>query len=96
MYIPKIAKKIVVLLFLLIILEFSGVLPYIIARITSSFYIIKNYPNHNFKFQSAEYAYGFGDYSTLYINNSDEKINLMLYPKEFPIFIRYDSLKKNP
>jgi hypothetical protein len=45
------------------------------------------------KFQNAEYAYGFGDYSVRYRDRDGKTVGFMLCPKEFPVLIRYDSLK---
>lgn len=72
-----------------------GTLPYIAARASSSVYIAINYPTKSFKFHSAEYAYGFGDYSVRYKDKdgSTQGLGLMMFPKQFPIFVRFDSIK---
>jgi hypothetical protein len=73
--------------------EFIGILPNVVARITTSIYVAINYPTNGLKFESAEYAYGFGDYSVRYKDKSGNIQGFMLFPKEFPILIRYDSMK---
>lgn len=73
--------------------EFMGVLPYVIARISSSIYVTVHYPTNGFRFHSGEYAYGFGDYSVIYKNKNGEGIGLLMCPKEFSIIVRYDSIK---
>ena len=80
------------------VLEFTGILPYAVARVSSSVYIAINYPRKSFEFDSAEYAYGFGDYSVRYNDKdgSTQGLGLMMFPKEFPIFVRYDSIKGAP
>jgi hypothetical protein len=51
-------------------------------------------PTMGLKFESAEYAYGFGDYSVRYKDKDGKTaVGLMLCPKEFPIIIIYDSIK---
>ena len=79
------------------VLEFAGTLPYIVARISSSIYIANNYPKEGFEFERAEYLYGFGDYGVVYKgkDGSTKGLGLQMYPKEFPIFIRYDSIKQH-
>lgn len=89
-------KKIIIVITIIASLgisEFIGVLPYVVARISSSIYIAINYPSKGLKFVSAEYAYHFGDYSVLYKDKEGKGAGFMLFPKEFPIFIRYDSIK---
>jgi hypothetical protein len=89
-------KKIILIIAITTVLaisEYIGHLPYIAARISSSIYIAINYPSKGFKFESAEYAYGFGDYFVRYKDKEGNDAGLMLFPKEFPIFIRYDSIK---
>lgn len=88
---PK--KLLIAIITLLIITEFIGVLPCAAARISSSIYIAINYPAKGYKFESSEYAYGFSDYFVRYKDKDGNTAGLMLFPKEFPIFIRYDSLK---
>ena len=95
------AKKMSIFALLIIsfgVLEFTGILPYSVARISSSVYISVNYPRKRFEFESAEYSYGFGDYSVRYIDKdgSTQELGLMMFPKEFPIFVRYDSIKGAP
>jgi len=75
--------------------EFLGVVPYIVARTASSIYTNLNYPDRKLKFQSGEYAYGFGDYSVVYKDKDENNVNFMLTPKEFPIIIIWDSIKKD-
>lgn len=88
-------KKILItlLIFISISLTIIFTSPYLLARISSGIYVSTHYPNKNFRFESSEYAYGFGDYSVIYKDSSNNSINIMLYPKKFPILIRYDSLK---
>lgn len=77
------------------VLEFIGTLPYAVAIVSSSVYIAINYPKKSFKFDSAEYAYGFGDYSVRYKDKDGgtQGLGLMMFPKQFPVFVRYDSIK---
>ena len=84
---------ITLLIFLSISLTIIFTSPYLVSRISSGIYVTVHYPNKNFKFESSEYAYGFGDYSVTYKDNSNNHLNLMLFPKKFPILIRHDSLK---
>lgn len=89
-------KKIIISIAIITILgvsEFMGVLPYVVARITSSVYVAINYPTKGFKFERAEIAYGFGDYFVSYKDKEGKGVGIMLVPKEFPIFIIYDSIK---
>lgn len=95
------AKKVIiagVLIACLGLLEIIGTLPYLVARAASSIYITINYPTRNFKFDSAEYAYGFGDYSVRYKDKdgNTQDLGLMMFPKQFPIFVRHDSIKGGP
>lgn len=79
---------------LLTILQFTGAMPYIVARVSSSVYVAVNYPAERLKFENAEYLDGFGNYGVVYMNNdgSDKVLGLQMYPKEFPIIVLYDSL----
>lgn len=89
-------KKLVIITVIIVSLgvcEIIGVLPYVVARITASIYVTLNYPTKGLKFQNAEYAYGFGDYSVRYRDKDGKTVGFMLCPKEFPVLIRYDSLK---
>jgi hypothetical protein len=90
---PKKLLITITIIVLLVITEFIGILHYAAARMSSSRYIAINYPAKGFKFESSEYAYGFGDYFVRYKDKEGNTAGLMLFPKEFPIFIRYDSLK---
>lgn len=65
-----------------------------VARISSSIYVAMNYPTSGFKFEDSEYAYGFGDYSVRYRDKSGNIYGFMLFTKEFPIFVRYGSIKQ--
>ena len=75
--------------------EFWGVIPYIVARTASSIYANLNYPERKLKFQSGEYAYGFGDYSVVYKDKYEKNVDFMLAPKQFPVIIRWDSIKED-
>lgn len=91
-------KKMIIVAVILVclgILEFTGTLPYIVARASSSVYIAINYPTKSFEFDSAEYAFGFGDYFVKYKDKDGitQGLGIMMFPKQFPIFVRYDSIK---
>jgi cell division protein FtsW (lipid II flippase) len=91
-------KKILIAIIIITILgvsAFIGALPYAVARITSSIYIAINYPKSGFKFESAKYAYGFGDYFVRYVDKDGKDIGLMLTPKELPFVVAWDSIKLN-
>ncbi|KPU46335.1 hypothetical protein OXPF_00630 [Oxobacter pfennigii] len=75
------------------VLKYIGALPYIVARFVASVYVAASYPTGGFKFHRAEYAYGFGDYSVQYIDKEGRGLGLLMCPKEFPVFIRSDSIK---
>jgi hypothetical protein len=79
------------------VVVFTGRLPYLAARVSSSIYIAAHYPTEGFEFERAEYLYGFGDYGVVYRDKdgSTPGLGLQMFPKEFPIFIRYDSIKKH-
>lgn len=81
-------------LLILVSLEVMGILPGILARCSSKIYVTINYPKKKFKFDSIEYSPQFGDYSIKYKSTSEKDLGIMMFPKEFPIFIRYDSIKK--
>lgn len=87
------SKKKLLIALSIVLLTIIFTQPYLVSRISSGIYVTIHYPNKNFKFESSEYAYGFGDYSVTYKDNSNNYLNLILFPKEFPILIRYDSLK---
>ena len=86
-----------VIIMCLSVLALTGKMQYIVARISSSIYIANNYPTRSFKFERAEYLYGFGTYGVVYKdkNGSTEGLGLQMYPKDFPVFIIYDSIKKH-
>ncbi len=93
-------KKIAIVFTVIIclgVLELVGTIPYVIARISSSVYITANYPGEDFKFDRAEYLYGFGDYGVVYTDEAGgtQGLGLQMYPKEFPVFVRYDSIKQH-
>jgi hypothetical protein len=75
--------------------KFTGVLTYVVARVSSSIYVTIHYPTKGFKFNSGEYAYGFGDYYVRYENKNEKTLGLMLAPKEFPMFVVWDSIKQD-
>ncbi len=84
-------KKTIIIVFIIMCIwlgESSGVLPHAVARITSSIYVTINYSSEGLKFQSVEYAYGFGEYFVSYADKEGKRHGFMLYPKEFPIFLR--------
>ena len=89
-------KRWFIIIVIVVCLGFSesiGVIPYVVARITSSIYVTINYSSKGLKFESAEYAYGFGDYFVRYKDKEGKSAGFMLFPKEFPILIRSDSIK---
>lgn len=90
-------KKVIISIIIILALSIcrlTGVLPYVVARVSSSIYIIIHYPTKGFKFYSGEYAYGFGDYAVIYKNKNGESVGFLMCPKEFPIIVRYDSIKQ--
>ena len=91
-------KKLIIIIVLVVsfvVGEFLGVVSYVVARITSAIYVNLNYAERKLKFQSGEYAYGFGDYSVVYKDKDENNVNFMLHPKEFPVIITWDSVKKD-
>ncbi|MGY0372744.1 hypothetical protein [Clostridium sp. JNZ J1-5] len=90
----KKSKRIrIIAVIILALLEFTGVIPYIVARTTASIYVARNYPNSDLKFDSAEYAYGFGEYSVRYKSKQGKDLVLSISPADFPVIITYDSIK---
>jgi hypothetical protein len=53
-------------------------LPYAVARITSLIYVVINYPKNGFKFENAEYAYGF-DRWDYYIKKAANVMTQIIY-----------------
>jgi hypothetical protein len=91
-------KKILISIIIIAILgvsEFIGILPYTVARITSSIYVAINYPTSGFIFESAEYAYSFGDCFVRYRDKDGKGIGIMLTPKELPFVVVWDSIKQD-
>ena len=84
-----------IILTCLIVFHFIGILPDIVARVSSQVYITINYPTKGFKFKSGEYSYGFGDYFVKYENEDGETVGLMMLPEKFPIIVRQDTKKFN-
>lgn len=96
MMVSKVKKskhKIIIIAISIALLEFTGILPYAVARTTSSIYVSRNYPEDDLKFDSIEYAPPFGEYSVKYKCKKGADLGLMIYPKPFPIIITYDSIK---
>lgn len=95
----KIKHKIMIIACVIIVclgvLEFTGTLPYIVARISSSIYMDSNYPKEGFEFEREEYIHILGEYWVIYKDKdgSTQGLGFKMYPKEFPIFVIHDSIK---
>lgn len=80
----------------LVILEFTGTLPYIIARTVTSAYIAKEYPTMELSFDYTDGSRNpvFGDsYSVFYRDKDGNNHAFVMYPKRFPIYVLFDSIK---
>ena len=89
----KYKHKIIIIAISIALLEFTGLIPHIVARTTASIYISKNYPKSDLKFDSIEYAPPFGEYSVKYKSKKGADLGLMISPKPFSIIITYNSIK---
>lgn len=78
----------VIILTCLIVFDFIGILPAILARVSSQVYLAINYLSKEFKFDTSEYAYEFWDYYVRYKNEDGETIVLMMLPEKVPIIVR--------
>lgn len=87
----KYKRIMIIIAIVLALLEFTGVLPYIVVRTASSIYVTRNYPNSDLKFDSIEYVPAFGEYSVKYKSKNGSDLNLMIL--SFPVVITYDSIK---
>ena len=88
-------KKIIAvsIIFCLALSEGIGILPYAAARAAGRIYGTINHSSSKLKFVSAEYAYGFGNYSVCYRDKDGQLQSFMMFPKAFPIFVVFDSIK---
>ena len=77
------------------VFEFIGVIPYIIARTTTSIYVTSNYSSMGLKFEHAGYERIVAEYFVWYKDKSGKNIGFCLMPVKFPIFIIYDPIKGN-
>ncbi|ERI92351.1 hypothetical protein HMPREF1982_02333 [Clostridiales bacterium oral taxon 876 str. F0540] len=77
----------------LVLSEAVGILPYAAARAAGRIYVTINHSSSKLKFVSAEYAYGFGNYSVSYRDKYGQLQSFMMFPKAFPIFVVFDSIK---
>lgn len=91
-------KKLIIVCAIIVCLgisEFTGALPYIVARISSSVYIASNYPARNFKFDSEQESVTFEGLGLIYKDKDGSILGLVLNPKEFPTYVLFDSIKGN-
>lgn len=92
-------KKTIIICALIIclgVLELSGAIPYIVARAASSIYTAKHYP-------TAELTFAYTDgsknpvfentYSVVYEDKNGNPHSIVMYPKLFPIYMLFDSMK---
>lgn len=88
-------KKIIAaaIILCLSITEAIGILPYAAARAAGRIYVTINHSSSKLKFVGAEYAYGFGNYSVSYRDKDGQLQSFMMFPKAFPIFVVFDSIK---
>ncbi|MBL4936976.1 hypothetical protein JK636_14575 [Clostridium sp. YIM B02515] len=88
-------KKIitVAIILCLALSEAVGILPYVAARAASRIYVTINHSSSKLKFVDAEYAYGFGNYSVSYRDKEGKLQSFMMFPKVFPVFVVFDSIK---
>lgn len=78
---------IIVILALAIILTLwiSGIIPKQIAKIYGTYYLNKNFPKMQFKFENIEWASSFGDYIIKFTDENNEQYGFVIGPKYFPI-----------
>lgn len=81
-----------ILLMLIIIGQFPKIQRYT-AKTTVQIYVYFNYGN-NLSFKEIEYIPQFGDYFVNYENRAHEKLSFIVFPKFFPLFVKYDPIKK--
>lgn len=65
-----------------------------LARGVTTLYVKIKYPEHSFQFQDFIYESHFGNYIISYTDQDEQRINLMLEPKFFPVLIIYDPLNQ--
>lgn len=74
-----------VLLFLVVMLWISGVIPKQIAKIYATHYLQENFPKIKWKYSNIEWCSAFGDYSITFKDENDKTYGFLIGPKYFPI-----------
>ncbi|CAB1253235.1 conserved protein of unknown function [Ruminococcaceae bacterium BL-6] len=79
---------------LLLVLGFSGALPYLLVRGSSAVYVSKNYPDKDFHYKKGSFEFNgpYGAYGIIYENEKGEICGLLMGPTWLPVTVNYDSL----
>lgn len=91
-------KKMIIISAIIIclgVLELAGTIPYIVARTAASVYMAKHYPEMVLKF---DYMDDFNTISeegcsVIYKDKDGNTQGFVMYPKQFPIYILFDSVE---
>ncbi|PZT57014.1 hypothetical protein [Paenibacillus silvae] len=62
----------------------------LLARGAATLYVAAKYPGQTVKFEYFAYEPHFGDYIISYTSQKTDSLHLMLAPRTFPIFVKYD------
>ncbi len=96
---PAKHKKMIIICAIIVCLgisELTGTLPYIVARTVSSIYLAEHYPaaERNFDYADGGENPVFGNtYSVIYKDKERNPHSIVLYPKQFPVYVLFDSMK---
>lgn len=82
----------VIILAAVIILEFTGILQYTAARVSTTIYVNIKYSDRGFRFQTVEFAPQFGEYDVIFADKNSKTVGFTVIPKFFPVIISTDPL----
>ena len=90
-------KKLLIIMIIIClgVLQLTGIIPYIIARSASTIYIANNHPMRELKFDHVDGSRNpvfENSYSVYYKDKYENSEGFVMYPKQFPTYVLFDSM----
>lgn len=87
---------ITLILIIVLVLQFTKILPIALANVTSYIYIQMHYKEKNIQHYSTEYDTHFGEYIVNYRDGEGDQFSFIISPSFFPVIVSHDPFSKNP